>query len=69
MVKHDSVGSAGLLYGRPEFESRLGTPGRFSRSAASNEELERGLGEWSWMNALYEYDYKMYETEKEEINN
>jgi hypothetical protein len=42
----------------PEFESRLGTPGGFSLVATSNEEMEKGLGEWRWMNVLYECDDK-----------
>jgi hypothetical protein len=36
--------------------------------AASNEKMERGLGEWRWMNVLYECDNKMYETEKDKTN-
>ncbi len=43
-------------YGRPEFKSRLGTPGMFSEEQTSNE--ERGLGEWRWMNVLYECGYE-----------
>jgi hypothetical protein len=43
----------------------LAPQGGFSLWATSNEEMERGLGEWSWMNVQctvqYEYDY---ETEK-----
>jgi len=35
-----------MLYGRPEFKSRLGTPGKFfPLSETSNEEKERVLGE------------------------
>jgi hypothetical protein len=35
----------GLLYGRPGFDSRLGTTGRvFPLSLQSDEEMERGPG-------------------------
>jgi hypothetical protein len=37
----------------PEFKSRVGTPGRFfPTERKSNEEMERGLGEWRWMTLL-----------------
>jgi hypothetical protein len=38
-----------MLYGRPEFDSRLGTPGF---SVPSDEEMERNLGEWRQMNVM-----------------
>jgi hypothetical protein len=38
-----------------KFDSRLGTPERFSplHEHKCNEEMERGLGDWRWMNLLY----------------
>jgi hypothetical protein len=32
--------------------------------ATSNEELERGFGEWRWMNELYECNYKCMKLKK-----
>jgi hypothetical protein len=43
----------GLLQGRPEFDSRLGTTGRFSPTElTSDEEMERGFSEWRRINVL-----------------
>jgi len=43
-----------MLEDRPEFDSRLGTTGRFFPTEHKcNEEMERGLGEWRWMNVWY----------------
>ncbi len=49
---------AGLLKGRPEFKSRLGTPGRFFPLSEAMKKMERGLGEWRWMSVLYECNYE-----------
>ena len=47
-VQRRSVGSA---YGRSDFESRLGTTGRFfPPERTSSEEMERGLDKWRWLN-------------------
>ncbi len=50
---------AGLLYGRPEFKSRLGIPGSFfPLSEQALKKKERSLGECIWMNVLYGCDYE-----------
>jgi hypothetical protein len=46
-----------LAVRQPEFDSRLGTTGRcFPTEQTSDEEMERGLSKWRWLNVLYECD-------------
>jgi hypothetical protein len=66
MVRRGSHGAAWLTWcgvaqlaarwlaeGRPEFDSRLGTTGKFSPTEhASDEDMERGFSEWRRMNVL-----------------
>jgi hypothetical protein len=50
-------GALACCTGRPEFDTRLGTPkGVFPTELTSDEEMERNLIEWRQMNVLYECD-------------
>jgi hypothetical protein len=60
---------AGLLYGRLESKSRLGTPGKFfPLSEEAIKKNKRGLAEWIW-NELYECDYECTKKKTKLIKN